>query len=178
VANFGKETAREVTCAGYYPTFQKVRSALQSDQANHPGGTDSSNHEQARKRAKVEAKGELVTAVSTSFHICKGLRKGSVKLTDPLLFPLTAAFYSTSQTPDYQKMVDGFEKMQSQAILGPENTFDELWKAIEKGRESGFPSLFKNGLDTAENQELVTTTDTMRAVHLVWSGLSRLFFEQ
>jgi len=31
-------------------------------------------------------------------------------------------------------------------------------------------------LDAADNKELVTTTDTMNAVHLVWRGLNRFFF--
>ncbi len=89
----------------------------------------------------------------------------------------TTAFYSTSQTPDYQTMLEGFGKMDSQAFLGPNETFDQLWKVIEEGREAGLPALFRNGLDTVENQELVTTTDTIKAVHLVWHGLNRLFFK-
>jgi hypothetical protein len=90
---------------------------------------------------------------------------------------LTAAFYSTSQTPDYKTMLEGFGKMDSQVFPGPDREFDELWKVIQDGREIGLPALLRNGLDAADNKELVTTTDTMNAVHLVWRGLNRLFFE-
>jgi hypothetical protein len=90
---------------------------------------------------------------------------------------LTAAFYSTPQTPDYMTMLEGFGKMDSQAFLGPEKTFDELWKVVQNGRETGLSALLRNGLDAAENKELVSTTDTMEAVHLVWQGLNRLFFK-
>ena len=90
---------------------------------------------------------------------------------------LTAPFYSTSQTPDYKTMLEGFEKMDSQLFPGPDRAFDELWKVIQEGRETGLPALLRNGLDAADNKELITTTDTMNAVHLVWRGLNRLFFE-
>jgi hypothetical protein len=90
---------------------------------------------------------------------------------------LTAAFYSTSETPDYKTMLEGFGKMDSQVFPGPDREFDALWKVIQDGREIGFPALLRNGLDAADNMELVTTTDTMNAVHLVWRGLNRLFFE-
>jgi hypothetical protein len=90
---------------------------------------------------------------------------------------LTAAFYSTSQTADYKRMLEGFGKMDSQAFLGPEKTFDELWKVVQDGRGTGLPALLRNGLDAVDNKELVTATDTMKAVHLVWRGLNRLFFE-
>jgi len=74
-------------------------------------------------------------------------------------------------------MLEGFEKMDSQLFPGPDRAFDELWKVIQEGRETGLPALLRNGLDAADNKELITTTDTMNAVHLVWRGLNRLFFE-
>jgi hypothetical protein len=88
----------------------------------------------------------------------------------------TAAFYSKPETPDYQKMLAGLGKIDSQSRLEPDRMFDELWKVIEQGRDVGLEALFRNGLNTADNQELITTTDTMRAVHLVWRGLNQLFF--
>jgi hypothetical protein len=89
---------------------------------------------------------------------------------------LTAAFYATSENPDYQKMLEGLGKIDSKVTLEPDRMFDELWKVVEEGRERGLEALFRNGLDKADNQELLTTTDTMKAVHLVWRGLNQLFF--
>jgi hypothetical protein len=89
---------------------------------------------------------------------------------------LTAAFYSTSETPDYQKMLAGLGKIDSHTRLQPDSMFDGLWKVIEQGRETGLDALFRNGLNATDNQELITTTDTMRAVQLVWRGLNQLFF--
>jgi hypothetical protein len=37
--------------------------------------------------------------------------------------------------------------------------------------------LLANGLSDARNRKLLTTSDPMEAVHLVWEGMSRLFGE-
>jgi hypothetical protein len=89
----------------------------------------------------------------------------------------TAASYSSPATPDYQKILAGLGKIDSKASFEPDKMFDELWKVIEQGRETGLEVLFRNGLDAADNHELLTTTDTMKAVHLIWRGLNQLFFK-
>jgi SLOG cluster2 len=89
---------------------------------------------------------------------------------------LTAAFYATPETPDYQKMLAGLGQIDLQTRLEPDRMFDELWRLIEQGRQTGLEALFRNGLNATDNQELINTTDTMRAVQLVWRGLNQLFF--
>jgi hypothetical protein len=55
--------------------------------------------------------------------------------------------------------------------------FGELWKIVQEGRKDGGSTLLRNGLTPLENRELMTTTDTLDAVHLVWEDLSRLFLD-
>jgi hypothetical protein len=71
----------------------------------------------------------------------------------------------------------GLGQIDSQTRLEPVRMFDELWRLIEQGRQTGLEALFRNGLNATDNQELITTTDTMRAVQLVWRGLNQLFFK-
>ena len=54
---------------------------------------------------------------------------------------------------------------------------EQLWKIVQEGRKDGGSTLLRNGLTAQENWKLMTTTDTLDAVHLVWEGLSRLFLE-
>ena len=68
--------------------------------------------------------------------------------------------------------------MNAKRFSGPEEAFGELWEMVQIGRRDGLPALFMNGLDAKENRTLITTADTMEAVHLTWTGLSRLFLER
>jgi hypothetical protein len=90
----------------------------------------------------------------------------------------TASNYTNSQSPNYRTLLEGFDKMNAKRFSGPEETFGELWETVQIGRQDGLPALFMNGLDAGENRRLIETTDTMEAVHLAWTGLSRLFLER
>jgi SLOG cluster2/TIR domain len=94
----------------------------------------------------------------------------------PLAF--TASNYTNSRSPNYRALLEGFDKMNAKRFSGPEEAFGELWEMVQIGRRDGLPTLFMNGLNAEENQKLIRTTDTMEAVHLTWTGLSRLFLER
>jgi SLOG cluster2/TIR domain len=94
----------------------------------------------------------------------------------PLAF--TTSHYTNSRSPNYRSLLEGFDKMTAKRFSGPEEAFGELWEMVQIGRRDGLPALFMNGLDAEENRKLITTTDTMEAVHLAWMGLSRLFLER
>jgi hypothetical protein len=68
--------------------------------------------------------------------------------------------------------------MNVKRFSGPEEAFGELWEMVQIARRDGLPALFMNGLDAQENRNLIRTPDTMEAVHLAWTGLSRLFLER
>jgi hypothetical protein len=89
----------------------------------------------------------------------------------------TTAFYAKGQTPNYGKLLEGFRAIRGNKFSRPSETFTELWKIIQGGREDGGSKLLQNGLAPKDNHLLMTTTDTMLAVHLIWKGLSRLFLE-
>jgi hypothetical protein len=89
----------------------------------------------------------------------------------------TAAFYTKGGTPNYKRLLEGFRKIRASKLSRPSETFAELWKIIQAGRRDGGLKLLQNGLSPQENRELMTTTDTMRAVHLIWEGLSRRFLK-
>jgi SLOG cluster2 len=90
----------------------------------------------------------------------------------------TPSHYTNSRTPNYRTLLEGFDKMNAKRFSGPEEAFGELWETVQIGRRDGLPALFVNGLDAEDNRKLITTTDTMEAVHLTWKGLSHLFLEQ
>jgi SLOG cluster2/TIR domain len=90
----------------------------------------------------------------------------------------TTSHYTSSRNPNYRVLLEGFDKMNAKRLSGPEETFGELWEMVQIGRQDGLPELFRNGLDAVDNRKLITTTDTMEAVHLTWKGLGRLFVEK
>jgi hypothetical protein len=90
----------------------------------------------------------------------------------------TTSHYANSRSPNYRALLEGFDQMNAKKISGPEEIFGELWEMVQIGRQDGLPKLFRNGLDAEENRRLIKTTDTMEAVHLTWTGLSRLFLER
>jgi len=89
----------------------------------------------------------------------------------------SASFYATPETPNYRILLNALDKLGKDRFPSPEADFEELWKVIQTGRKQGITELTKNGLSERENVELLTTTDTMRAVHLVWQGLTELFLD-
>jgi hypothetical protein len=89
----------------------------------------------------------------------------------------TTSYYDNPRTPNYQTLLEEFDKMSAPEFPGPEQAFGELWEIVRIGRQDGLRALFLNGLDDQENLKLITTTDTLEAVHLAWQGLSRLFLE-
>jgi hypothetical protein len=89
----------------------------------------------------------------------------------------TAAFYTNSATPKYRMLLNAFRTVGKGRFQPPEDAFDELWKTVRENRGEGIPELLRNGLSLNENLKLLETTDTMQAVHLVWQGLSKLFFD-
>jgi hypothetical protein len=90
----------------------------------------------------------------------------------------TAAFYGKGRSANYQRLLEGFRGMKANNLSSPSEALGELWKIVQEGRKDGVSKLLRNGLNVQENRELMTTTDTLRAVHLVWEGLSRLFLQQ
>src|SRR6516165_3512017 len=89
----------------------------------------------------------------------------------------TTAFYAKGPTPNYGKLLEGFRALNCNKVSPPTETFTELWEVIQDGRSDGGSKLLRNGLTSEENRELMTTTDTMFAVQLIWKGLSSLFLE-
>ena len=89
----------------------------------------------------------------------------------------TTAFYAKGPTPNYGKLLEGFRALKGNKLSRPTETFTELWEVIQDGRSDGGSKLLRNGLTSEENRELMTTTDTMFAVQLIWKGLSSLFLE-
>jgi hypothetical protein len=57
----------------------------------------------------------------------------------------------------------------------PEPLFDELWALIRKHRKTSLDELFRNGLSHEENQALIATEDTLKAIRLTWAGISDRF---
>jgi hypothetical protein len=99
----------------------------------------------------------------------------SKTLTRPPAF--TTAFYAKGRSANYQRLLEGFREMKANNLFSPAESFGELWKVVQEGRKDGVSKLLRNGLTVLENRDLMTTTDTLRAVHLVWEGLSRVFLE-
>ena len=97
--------------------------------------------------------------------------------TDARIPTFTTAFHAKGRTPNYGQLLEGFRTMRSNRLSRPSETFTELWKIIQGGRREGGSKLLQNGLAPEDNRLLMTTTDTMLAVHLIWKGLSRLFLE-
>jgi hypothetical protein len=87
----------------------------------------------------------------------------------------TTAFYA--KTPNYRTLLEGISAMKANKLSKPQEAFEQLWKIVQEGRKDGGSTLLRNGLTAQENWKLMTTTDTLDAVHLVWEGLSRLFLE-
>ena len=56
----------------------------------------------------------------------------------------------------------------------PDSRLQWLWDELQNRRNHGTHTIFNNGLTDDQNEELNTTEDSLRAVHLVWEGLSNL----
>ena len=85
-------------------------------------------------------------------------------------------FFSTAhyqKEHHYNAMFKQYNKLKIADDEKPVQNLDWLWKTLVAAREEGFAKLCRNGLTEAEYQELVQTTDTMDAVHLIWQGISR-----
>ena len=88
----------------------------------------------------------------------------------------SSAFYANAQNPNYAPMLEACTEIKAGDSWKPEQAFDELWEQIKAGRrKGGLGTLMANRLSETQNQKLLTTTDPMEAVHLVWEGMSRLF---
>lgn len=73
-------------------------------------------------------------------------------------------------TADYRALI---VELEAAGDPHPQKLFDELWALISDCRSGGLDCLFANGLTDAENRELIGTTNTLKAVQLVWKGLGQ-----
>ena len=89
----------------------------------------------------------------------------------------TTIFYAKGGTANYQRLLEGFRAMKANNLFSPAEAFGTLWKIVQEGRKDGVSKLLRNGLTVPENRDLMTTTNTLHAVHLVWEGLSRVFLQ-
>jgi hypothetical protein len=88
---------------------------------------------------------------------------------------LSTSHYGNTLNPNYARLLKGCAGLEAGKVWKPEEAFEELWKVVQTGRNDGFRGIMRNGLGENENRELLTTTDSTKAVRLVWEGISRLF---
>src|SRR5262249_28952903 len=89
----------------------------------------------------------------------------------------TTAIYAQGPTPNYGKLLEGFLALKGNKMSRATRTITRLSEVSPARRRDGGSKLLRNGLTSEENRELMTTTDTMFAVQLIWKGLSSLFLE-
>ena len=73
---------------------------------------------------------------------------------------------------EYDALLSELSKEESQKVT---QQFDDLWGIIKSRRGKGrLNDLFSNGLSDQENRDLLETTNTVQAVSLIWTGMSRV----
>jgi hypothetical protein len=88
---------------------------------------------------------------------------------------LTQGHYQKAQNAhEYRALLDELTDAERQEIT---RDFGKLWKIIQSGK-GRLGAFFSNGLDDPENEELLETPDTSRAVELIWNGMSRVFLAE
>jgi hypothetical protein len=73
---------------------------------------------------------------------------------------------------EYDALLSELSKEESQKVA---QQFEDLWGIIKSRRGKGrLNNLFSNGLSDQENRDLLETTNTVQAVRLIWTGMSRV----
>ncbi len=73
---------------------------------------------------------------------------------------------------EYDALLSELSKEESQEVS---QQFEDLWGIIKSRRGKGrLNNLFCNGLSDQENRDLLETTNTVQAVSLIWTGMSRV----
>lgn len=91
---------------------------------------------------------------------------------------LSLEYYHAQKDEPRRGFDDVMEALSAVELRKVKRQFDDLWKLLKKKRDQGLENLFGNGLTAAENQSLLTTTDTNKAVSLIWMGLSRRWLDE
>lgn len=81
-------------------------------------------------------------------------------------------FYA--KDPKYASQAAALDQLQLPASQQTQARLNWLWDYLVDNRPKGLAFVCRNELSEDENRELLTTTDTMRAIHLVWQGLARM----
>ncbi len=86
------------------------------------------------------------------------------------------SFFNTTHYQNeegYDKMLKHHQELELPTSEQPQQKLDWLWNTLVASGSKGFSKLCGNGLTESENKELAKTTDTMKAVHLIWKGIAR-----
>lgn len=91
---------------------------------------------------------------------------------------LTVAFYQGENAANGAEYDAMWAELTDGERARVTDQFSTLWSLIQSAHEDGLTALLNNGLDEADNHQLLTTTNTVEAVQLVWKGISRTLLKR